>query len=136
MTPEQIRLVQDSFSKVIPIAPQAAQIFYETLFTLDPSLKGLFKGNMKEQQFKLMASLQMIVLGLEKPKIIINEIKDLAIRHVYYNVKEQHYDTVGKALITTLEKGLGADFAPEVRKAWEEAYKMISTIMIQAAREV
>ncbi len=47
MTPEQITLVQNSFSKVVPIREQAASLFYGRLFELDPSLKPLFKGDMK-----------------------------------------------------------------------------------------
>ena len=42
MTPKQISLVQESWQKVLPIAPQAAEVFYKTLFDMDPSLKPLF----------------------------------------------------------------------------------------------
>ena len=36
MTNEQIKLVQDSFRQVAPIAETAAQLFYARLFELDP----------------------------------------------------------------------------------------------------
>jgi len=49
MTPESQRLVRDSFAKVAPIAPAAAAMFYDRLFTLDPTLRPLFKGDMQEQ---------------------------------------------------------------------------------------
>ncbi len=55
MTPDQRRLVRDSFARVAPIAEQAAELFYGRLFELDPALKPLFKGDMKEQGRKLMA---------------------------------------------------------------------------------
>ncbi|HEX9790189.1 MAG TPA: hypothetical protein VGA60_05970, partial [Kiloniellales bacterium] len=45
----QKRLVQDSFAAVLPIAEAAAELFYGRLFELDPSLRRLFKGDMKEQ---------------------------------------------------------------------------------------
>ena len=38
MTNEQIKLVQDSFRQVAPIAETAAQLFYARLFELDPDL--------------------------------------------------------------------------------------------------
>jgi hypothetical protein len=37
MTPENQSLVRDSFAKVVPIAPQAAAMFYDRLFVLDPN---------------------------------------------------------------------------------------------------
>ncbi len=49
MTPNQISLVQKSWQKVLPIAPQAAEIFYTTLFEMDPSLKALFPSDITEQ---------------------------------------------------------------------------------------
>jgi nitric oxide dioxygenase len=55
MTNEQIKLVQDSFRQVAPIAETAAQLFYARLFELDPDLELLFKGNLSEQGRKLMA---------------------------------------------------------------------------------
>ena len=66
MTPENIKLVQDSFDKVEPIAEQAAAIFYGRLFETDPSLKPLFKGDMKEQGAKLMKMLTIAVRGLDR----------------------------------------------------------------------
>ncbi|MDP1674939.1 MAG: globin domain-containing protein, partial [Burkholderiales bacterium] len=49
MKQHQISLVQDSFSKVAPIAEAAAEMFYKRLFELDPKLRSLFRGDMKEQ---------------------------------------------------------------------------------------
>lgn len=48
MTPENQALVRDSFAKVVPIAPRAAALFYDRLFELDPSLRPLFQGDMRE----------------------------------------------------------------------------------------
>ena len=36
MSPENQALVRDSFAKIVPIAPQAAALFYDRLFALDP----------------------------------------------------------------------------------------------------
>ena len=42
MTPEQVQLVQQSFSKVAPIADQAALMFYDRLFEVAPQVKAMF----------------------------------------------------------------------------------------------
>lgn len=135
MTPNQVKLVQQSFTKVLPIAPTAAQMFYARLFEIDPSLKLLFKGDMKEQGRMLIMMIAGAVRGLSNPPALIPVLKDLGARHVGYGVRDHHYDTVGNALIWTLQAGLGEDFTDEVCDAWVEAYKLLAGVMQQGARE-
>ena len=133
MTPKQISLVQESWQKVLPIAPQAAEIFYKTLFDMDPSLKTLFPNNMEEQGNKLMAMLDTAVKLLDKPDKLIPAVEKLGVRHVGYGTKTEHYDTVGAALIKTLATGLGKEFTAPVKKAWTTVYQTLATTMIVAA---
>src|SRR5215216_5637091 len=122
MTPEQKDIVQSSFKKVAPIADTAAELFYNRLFELDPALKPLFKGDMKEQGRKLMKMIGMAVTGLDELGKLIPVIQDLGRRHITYGVKDDDYNTVAEALLWALEKGLGDDFTPEVKKAWTAVY--------------
>jgi hemoglobin-like flavoprotein len=133
MTPEQKTLVRDSFAKVAPIAPQAAALFYDRLFTLDPSLKPLFKGDMTEQGRKLMAMIGTAVANLNKLDTIVPAVQDLGRRHAGYGVPASSYDTVAEALLWTLGQGLGDAFTPEVKAAWTEAYTILATVMKDAA---
>lgn len=135
MTPKQKLLVQDSFAKVAPIADQAATLFYQRLFTLDPNLKPLFKSSMEEQGRKLMKMIGTAVNGLDNLTALVPTVQDLGRRHVDYGVKDQHYDTVGSALLWTLEQGLGDDFTTETKEAWAEVYGILATTMKDAAAE-
>lgn len=134
MTPEQITLVRRSFAKVLPIAQTAAALFYERLFETEPSTRAMFRGDMKAQGDKLMMTIAAVVDALDDLEPMLDQIRDLARRHVRYGVREQHYDSVGAALLWTLEKGLGAEFTPETRAAWAAAYGLLSGVMIEAAR--
>ena len=136
LTPRKIALVQTSFKKVEPIAETAAELFYGKLFELDPSLKVLFKGDIKEQGRKLMAMLKTAVDGLNDLDAIVSAVQDLGKRHVGYGVKDSHYDTVAAALLDTLAKGLGDDFTPEIKAAWVEVYTVLATTMKEAAASV
>jgi hypothetical protein len=78
MTPENQALVRDSFAKVVPIAPQAAALFYDRLFMLDPSLKLLFEGDMIEQGRLLMAMIGTAVDNLDKLETIVPAVQDPA----------------------------------------------------------
>lgn len=134
MTPEQIKLVQDSFSQVAPIAEQAAAIFYEKLFELDPNLKELFSSaDMKVQGNKLMSMIGTAVNGLNNLDALVPAVEDLGRRHVGYGVMEEDYATVGTALIQTLEAGLGDSFTEETMQAWTTVYGVLSSTMMEAS---
>jgi|ERR1700756_954232 hemoglobin-like flavoprotein len=133
MTPENQTLVRDSFAKVVPIAPQAAALFYDRLFALDPSLKQLFEGDMTEQGRLLMTMIGTAVANLGSLEKIVPAVQDLGRRHATYGVQPRHYDTVGAALLWTLGQGLGDAFTPPVEAAWTEAYTIVSTVMKEAA---
>lgn len=133
ISPSQVDLVQSSFSKVAPIADQAAALFYGRLFEIAPQVKPLFKGDMAGQGRKLMGTLAVAVGGLSDIETILPAVEGLARRHVAYGVEAAHYKPVGEALIWTLEQGLGDAFTPEVKAAWLSAYALLSTVMISAA---
>jgi hemoglobin-like flavoprotein len=135
MTPQQIDLVQQSFSRVQPIADAAAELFYDRLFTLDPSLRPLFRGDMKQQGRMLMSVIGVAVNGLRNLDTLAPVVRKMGARHVGYGVKTEHYQTVGAALLWTLEQGLGSFFTPQVRDAWAAAYELLATVMQMGAIE-
>lgn len=133
MDSAHIKLVQDSFLKVAPIADQAASIFYDRLFEVAPAVKPMFPANMTEQRKKLMMALAAVVNGLSNLDSILPTVSALAKRHVRYGAKKEHYPVVGGALLWTLEKGLGEAWTPDVAAAWTEAYSTLSNYMIAEA---
>jgi nitric oxide dioxygenase len=131
----QIALVQSSFAKVEPISQQAAALFYDRLFELAPSVRTLFEGDMTVQGRKLMAMLRTVTIKLDDLADLVPAVQQLAKRHVAYGAEPAHYAVVGQALIDTLDKGLGADFTPDVREAWTTAYGLLSGVMIEASAQ-
>jgi hemoglobin-like flavoprotein len=129
MTPEKIALVQSTWAKVVPIKETAAELFYGKLFELDPSLRALFKSDIREQGRKLMAMIGTAVGGLNNLGALVPAVKDLGKRHVGYGVKPEDYTTVATALLWTLEKGLGDAFTPQVKEAWTETYMVLAKTM-------
>lgn len=132
MTPETIKHVQDSFALVEPVANEAAAAFYQRLFELDPSLRPMFEGSIEEQGRKLMAMLTIAVRSLDDLPKLVPALENLAIRHVDYGVKDSHYQTVGAALLSTLQSKLGDHFTDDVRDAWTTVYGTMTTVMIGA----
>jgi hemoglobin-like flavoprotein len=134
MTPHQIELVQTSFAAIAPRAEEVAAAFYERLFALDPSLRAMFPVGMVRQRRKLMAALAMAVQALDRPQVLVPALEALGRRHATYGVRDEHYATVGAALLATLEAGLGERFDAASRTAWAACYDLVATTMRNAGR--
>jgi nitric oxide dioxygenase len=133
MTPDQVKLVQESFAKVAPISETAAVLFYDRLFEIAPQVRAMFPVDMTEQRKKLMAMLAAVVNGLANLESILPAASALAKRHVSYGARAEHYPVVGAALLWTLKKGLGDAWTPVVADAWTTAYGTLSGYMISEA---
>lgn len=129
MTPLQIELVQTSFKKVVPIAGTAADLFYDRLFEIAPEVRAMFPADLTQQKAKLMTMLGTAVTNLHKLETILPAVQELGKRHKGYGVTDVHYAPVGAALLWTLEQGLGAEFTPDTKAAWTEAYTALAGVM-------
>jgi hemoglobin-like flavoprotein len=134
VTSGQKALVQHSFASLAPIAEDAAALFYRRLFELDPALKGMFPQELAPQHRKLAQMLTAAVKGLDRLEQLVPVVQELGRRHVAYGVTDSHYETVGAALMWTLNKGLGRAFTPELEDAWSAVYGFLATTMKNAMR--
>ena len=135
MNNKQIGLVQQSYEKLIPISLEAGELFYRNLFELDPSLRAMFKKDIKQQGQKLMTMLGTAVMLLGDLEKLLPIAKSLGERHFDYGVKDKHYAVVGTALICTLAQGLGKDFSSDIEKAWLAVYHQLTLVMKEAAQQ-
>ncbi len=133
ITDDQVWLVQESFRKIEPHGPLVGETFYRRLFDTEPDLRRLFPGDVTDQSAKFMAMLTIAVVNLDDLEEIEPSLRDLGRRHAAYGVSNDSYGPVGQALIWTLERGLGADFTPEVRSAWLAAYGALTAPMMAGA---
>ncbi len=130
----EIAMLEESFAEVAAVREEAAELFYERLFVHDPSLRAMFaNSDMKEQGRKLMAALSLVVGSLRKLDTVVPALETLAIRHVSYGVRDEHYATVGKALIETLSLFFANRFTLEHRRVWTLAYETVASVMIAAS---
>ncbi|MCG7897123.1 MAG: globin domain-containing protein [Candidatus Thiodiazotropha lotti] len=135
MTPEQITHVKSSWSKVEPIADQAAALFYGRLFEVYPEVKPYFKGDMEAQGKKLMSMIGTAVGSLDNLEPLLPVIRESGKRHAEYGVQAVDYDKVADALLWTLGEGLGDAFTDEVKEAWVVTYTALAGVMKEGAEE-
>ena len=136
MTPREKSVVRETFAQVAPSAETAAALFYGRLFELDPTLRALFKVDLHEQGKKLMQMIGLAVSKLDALHELVPAVQALGRRHASYGVKDGDYDTVGAALLWTLQQGLGPAFTPEVKSAWTTVYGLLASTMKTAAQSV
>lgn len=134
MTAAQIQLVKRSWTLVACLpAEEVGQLFYSRLFELAPHLRPLFRSPQPEQSRKLMAMIQYVIGRLDTLEVILEEVTQLARRHVKYGVEEKHYEVVGQSLLWTLEKGLDKFWHQELKEAWVACYTTLAGAMIGAS---
>ena len=124
MTPRQIQLIRETFALMEPRLPIAGLVFYQRLFTLDPSLRPLFTHDLSQQAVKLMQALKFAVAAVEQPRELQPVLESLGRRHV---------ESVGAALMGTLAVLLGSAFTPDVKEAWQAIYTVMADTMKRAA---
>ncbi len=127
----QRALVRDSWVMIKPLSADAATLFYQRVFELDPSLRSLFAStDMTAQGQKLMQMLDVAVAQLDRLDTLVPAVAALGQRHAKYGVRAEHYATVAAALLWTLQRGLGEAFTPAVREAWTATYQTLASAMV------
>lgn len=141
MTPSQIRLVRNSFSKIEPIAAQVGAAFYNKLFNNNPETRELFKRDMSYQHAKFMSVVnELVSLHLRSlislPVTLLNSaeaampaVHMLGKRHADFGVTPAHFDLMRSALLETFSELLSDDFTPQMREAWEAAFDVMASVM-------
>jgi len=130
LSPQHERLIQETWARFEPMAADHARFFYDKLYELDPDSRALFATtNMDEQRHRLMESIGYLIGEIGNPDVFVTELVALGRRHSAYGVRDSDYDAAGVALLWTLEQALGADFTPDIRDAWNEAYHAMASVM-------
>lgn len=129
-----VPLLEQSFARVKPRAAQFAADFYDELFARNPQVRPMFAdADMAEQRKKLMDSLVLVIENLENPGVLTEALRRLGGRHAGYGVRDEHYGMVATALLHTFGRHLGAEWTPEVKAAWVDAYGVVSALMREGA---
>ncbi len=136
MTTDQINLVRQTFGSVAALPAEAVGgLFYNRLFMIAPEVRPLFAyTSHPEQSRKLLTMLGYVISRLNSLETVLDDVSQLAQRHVRYGVKDHHYAWVGDALLWTLEQGLGTAWTTSVQDAWTACYTLLAETMINATR--
>jgi hemoglobin-like flavoprotein len=129
MTPDQRRLIRDSFESLREYAEPLSLLFYGKLFELDPSARRLFHSDLALQGRKLMDMLTSVVESLDDFHPMRARLAKLGRQHAEYGVRPPQYDTVTQALLWSIGQALGPSFDAPTREAWRLAINAICGAM-------
>ena len=129
LTPEQRRLVRDTFDLLREQEGPLGLLFYGKLFELDPGARKLFHNDLALQVQKLMQMLGSIVDSLDDLEPIRERLGQLGRQHASYGVRPEQYETLSTALMWAIAQALGPDFDRDTKEAWQRALRMISIAM-------
>jgi methyl-accepting chemotaxis protein len=134
---DDAKLVRGTWAAVAGDLQGAGDLFYKTLFEMEPSLKtGIFgKSDMKVQPLRLMQMVDGAIKLLDQPDVLIPTLLKLGERHLMYGTEPAHYVVVGQALIKTLKAALGPKMTPEATAAWIRIYGVIQDTMIKGTEK-
>ncbi len=137
MTPEQAKLVADSFSQLEPRLPELGAAVYDKLFYVAPDTRAMFKGDMHLQHRKLVSVIVEFVKLKGRSQhflpatgsggaAVVPGINRLRSGHVAAGVKAEHYAFMRKAILNSLAAVLGEGFDGRAAEAWGAAFDTLA----------
>ena len=133
MHTQHIALIRLSFAWIAPSADVFGELFGANLRALDPSLSGLLAAEAGDQGRQLMSILRSIIGGLDRPDQLFWALQRFGHRHAGDGICAEDYDTIGDALMLTLEQCLGERLTPDVAAAWDKTYAALAEVVQFAA---
>ncbi|WP_259470438.1 globin domain-containing protein [Streptomyces sp. 1114.5] len=135
LTARDIDLIRASLAVVEPVADRATAHFYALLFLHHPEVRSLFPAAMDVQRDRLFRALLGAARGAEDPVALRAGLSALGCGHRRYGTLTGHYAPVGECLVQALARYAGSRWDADTELAWRRAYRLISSIMIEAAEE-
>lgn len=131
-TPEQVRLLQDSFAKLAPRGEAFVARFYENLFEFYPATRLLFEeARFAMTQKQVLNSLVLAIQGLQDPETLAPVLMQLGARHIRYGVLPSYLPMFERAAMATLKEFLSTHWNGELERAWATALRTVVVLMQQ-----
>ncbi|USD65889.1 globin domain-containing protein [Vibrio sp. SCSIO 43136] len=129
LTEQELQRIQANYALIEQDSAAFSQIFYQKLFALDPSLRSLFRNDIKIQGRKLMAMLELAVRDHQDMAMLVPMLHQLAERHNDYQVKKSHFKHLNTAVQAALSEYLGERLTEQDAKAWRTLFQFLADTM-------
>ncbi|MGO8953339.1 MAG: globin domain-containing protein [Rhodomicrobium sp.] len=140
MTPEQAKLVAESFTQLESRLPELGAAVYETLFYIAPETRAMFRGSLASQHMKLVDVLVEFVKLRRRSQhflpvtshgghAVVPGIDRLRSGHKAAGVQSEHYGLMRRAILNSLAAMLGDQLDERTAEAWGAAFDTLAETM-------
>jgi len=128
------QMLLDGWERLQPTADRFATVFFDTLFSCEPSLRYLFGGTALETQFlKFAHLLTELVPVAEDPEAVEHRI-DAVVRRYVRDAAANHDHAIREAITAMLAEVSAARLTAEMRLRWKTTHATVVTIIRNGAR--
>ncbi|MEV8322425.1 globin domain-containing protein [Kitasatospora sp. NPDC056731] len=135
LTVRDVELIRASLAVVEPVADRATAHFYALIFLHHPEVRALFPAAMDVQRDRLFRALLAAARSADDPAGLRVHLGALGRGHRRYGTLTGHYGPVGECLVQALARYAGSRWDAETELAWRRVYRLVSSIMIEAAED-
>ncbi|MFJ4591532.1 MULTISPECIES: globin domain-containing protein [unclassified Kitasatospora] len=135
LTVRDVELIRASLAVVEPVADRATAHFYALIFLHHPEVRALFPAAMDVQRDRLFRALLAAARAADDPAGLRVHLGALGRGHRRYGTLTGHYGPVGECLVQALARYAGSRWDAETELAWRRVYRLVSSIMIEAAED-
>ncbi|MFJ3217029.1 globin domain-containing protein [Kitasatospora sp. NPDC086801] len=135
LTARDVELIRASLAVVEPVADRATAHFYALIFLHHPEVRALFPAAMDVQRDRLFRALLAAARSADDPAGLRVYLGALGRGHRRYGTLTGHYGPVGECLVQALARYAGGRWDAETELAWRRVYRLVSSIMIEAAED-
>jgi nitric oxide dioxygenase len=138
MTPDQLRILKQSFSRIEPYSHELSLLFYKRFFAEAPQLRKLFDGDPNAQHSKFMKVIgEMVRLpllsfpatGIEDSEAYVPGSYRGGMLHGALGVRIEDFEPMKEALLWALANCPDAAVTEAEREAWSAGYDVLVRAM-------
>jgi len=127
------QLLKESLALIEPVYDKVTGYFYARLFVENPHIRSMFPLAMDVQRDRLFRALVNVIQAVERPEQVVPMLQQLARDHRKFEVKPEHYDAVGRAMIGAIKEYSYGEWTDELEAAWWRTFGVAARTMIDAA---
>ncbi|KAF2765625.1 globin-like protein [Teratosphaeria nubilosa] len=133
LTSSQVQTIKATVPVLQEHGNTITTVFYANLLRENPELNNVFNNanqRNNHQAQALAGSLYAYATYIDDSGVLSPAVEKICQKHASLYIRPEHYDIVGKYLLSAMGEVLGAALTQEILDAWAAAYWQLAKIMI------
>ncbi|KAL0930676.1 flavohemoglobin [Colletotrichum truncatum] len=132
VSPEKMAIIHATAPMLKEQAMTITMSFYYSMKDVYPELIAKFAKQPRQLSTAILAYCQL----LDDPPKLMKGVERIAQIHVDADITPDLYRLVGTGFIEAVGKVLGDEATPEILEAWDEAFRVLSDVLIAREKQI